>query len=142
MDPHGQEDQDAVKLRILNNSIRLRLTVREVAQIGAGQAVVSRLHLPGGCALSYSLVPAKAQDFSVALQAERDQASLVVSAPAEQAEHWADSPALVSLESSVALDGGTLSLLVEKDFACRAPRTGDDLEDLFVNPGSLASPVE
>ena len=44
-----------MKLRILDNSIRLRLDRSEVARAGRGELVEGRTHFPGGRHLSYVL---------------------------------------------------------------------------------------
>jgi hypothetical protein len=47
---------------------------------------------------------------------------------------WATSEQ-VSIEGEQALDDGeTLHLLVEKDFACLAPREGEDEADMYPHP--------
>lgn len=49
---------------------------------------------------------------------------------------WAGS-AQVSIESEQLLDDGdTLRILVEKDFACLAPREGEDESDMFPHPAA------
>ena len=41
----------------------------------------------------------------------------------------------VSMEGEQFLDdGGKLTILVEKDFTCLAPREGEDESDMFPNP--------
>jgi hypothetical protein len=47
---------------------------------------------------------------------------------------WAASEQ-VSIEGEQTLDDGEkLSILVEKDFACLAPRPGEDESDMYANP--------
>ncbi len=47
---------------------------------------------------------------------------------------WATSEQ-VSIEGEQVLDDGeTLSLLVEKDFVCLAPREGEDESDMYPHP--------
>jgi hypothetical protein len=49
---------------------------------------------------------------------------------------WAASE-LVSIDGEQGLDDGSvLRILVEKDFACLAPRAGEDESDMFPHPGS------
>ena len=49
---------------------------------------------------------------------------------------WASS-SQVSMSGSLQLDDGqTLELLVEKDFACLAPREGEDESDMFPHPSA------
>ena len=50
------------------------------------------------------------------------------------APEWVDSDE-VSISSEQQLDqGGLLKILVEKDFACLAPREGEDESDMFPHP--------
>ena len=123
---------DRVKLRICNDSIRLRLTVSEVAAVAAGEAVRARTRFPGGAALRYALEPA---DVAVPT-ATLEQQSLTVLVPRAGSARWAEDETAVSLSGAAALPDGELTLLVEKDFACLAPRPGDDPADLFVNPAA------
>lgn len=123
-----------MKLRICNDSIRLRLSVSEVALIGTGRPVVAISHLPGDRALKYSVEPTAVCEPDVAFLLEPGGAHLRVQVPHDEARTWAETPQLVSLQGEAPLNGGALSLLVEKDFACLAPRAGDDASDLFVNP--------
>ncbi len=47
---------------------------------------------------------------------------------------WSDSDE-VSIAASQILDGGDqLNILVEKDFACLAPREGEDETDMYPHP--------
>jgi hypothetical protein len=49
-------------------------------------------------------------------------------------KQWAESEK-VSISSEQNLDDGEqLRILVEKDFACLAPRDGEDESDMFPNP--------
>ncbi len=120
-----------MKLRLQDDSVRLRLSVSEVRNIGSGRPVTAQTRFPGSV-LAYRLVPSHV----TALSARLEGATLTVRVPREQACAWAGSDQ-VSLHGCVDLhSGGTLRLLVEKDFACLAPRAGEDPSDLFVNPGA------
>jgi hypothetical protein len=54
----------------------------------------------------------------------------------ELGRDWAESPGKISLEANEPLEGrGPLSILIEKDFFCRSPRSRpEDESDLFPNP--------
>lgn len=120
-----------MKLRIRDNSIRLRLTRGEVDTLRAQGAVSARVGFPDGGALSYlcESVPRLA-----APSAAFDGKTLSVSLPAAEVDAWAGSEQ-VSISADTALeDGSPLALLVEKDFACLAPRAGEDESDMFAHP--------
>lgn len=118
-----------MKLRVRGNSLRLRLTRPEVAALRNGP-VVERLELPGGTALEYRL---QAADVA-APEADLAGTVLAVRVPADAAREWVDGEG-VSLAGEQPLpSGGTLSILVEKDFACLAERPGEDDSDAYPNP--------
>ena len=59
---------------------------------------------------------------------------LTVRIPEAEILSWANSDE-VSISASQILDGGDqLSILVEKDFACLAPREGEDETDMYPHP--------
>jgi len=120
-----------VKLRILDNSIRLRLTRTEVETIGAGQRVAGRTRLAPDAAFDYVLT---ASDTTSVLGASLGAAGLVVTAPRAQLRSWAVSDE-VAIESEKDVGNGErLRLLVEKDFQCLAPRVDEDESDMYPNP--------
>lgn len=64
-----------------------------------------------------------------------DGARIEISLPRAQANAWADGDA-VGIAAEQALARGSLSLLIEKDFRCLAPRDGEDDGDAFPHPGA------
>jgi len=120
-----------VKLRIVDDSLRLRLTRSEVASIERGLAVESSVHFPGGPALTYSLVVADTNRISASL----DAATIEVLLPRAVALQWAAGND-VSLHGEQPLEHGVLRILVEKDFTCVEPRDGEDQSDLYPNPAT------
>jgi len=98
-----------VKLRIQGNIVRLRLAEDEVAQLGRGEPVVEHTTFAGGV-LSYRLVSGGDE-----LTARFSPgAGIEVFLPELQAKAWATG-AEVSVRGSIEVEGGTLSVLVEKD---------------------------
>jgi len=125
-----------VKLRIRGNSVRLRLTRPEVAELADGRAVIESVHFSPTSRLQYA-VTSDAQ-----LRAPRAifaNDCLTVSLPKDDVLRWHGSEA-VSLRGSQALAGGdSLSILVEKDFPCLVPREGEDESGAFARtPGAPA----
>jgi len=118
-----------VKLRIVDDSLRLRLTRSEVALIERGLPVESHTHFPGGQALTYSLVLADRDRISASFETT----SIEVSLPRGVALRWAGGND-VSLHGEQPLAHGVLRILVEKDFTCVEPRDGEDQTDLYPNP--------
>lgn len=121
-----------MKLRIRGNSIRLRLTKSEVEHLGetgkVENAVAFGAATPG---LRYELRTAVDGDRP---RAKFDDNCLSISIPANAAKHWIRSEQ-VSIEEMQPVDGSKfLRILVEKDFACLAERSGEDDTDAFPNP--------
>jgi hypothetical protein len=122
-----------MKLRILDNSIRLRLTQSEVAALCRDGLVTARTGFPGGHTLSYVVESSPA---SVAPAAFFSNHVITVRLPETTVLPWAASQQ-VSIDGEQRLDDGrVLKVLVEKDFACLAPRTDEDESDMFPHPGS------
>jgi hypothetical protein len=120
-----------VKLRILDDSIRLRLSQSDVRQVEETGLVEGRTHFPGGAVFTYALQVLDPGPAAAAYSADR----LVVSLPQTEIVQWANDDAAVSIQSEIELpDGDSLRLLVEKDFQCLTERPDEDQSDLFTNP--------
>jgi len=120
-----------MKLRIRDNSIRLRLTRSEVGTISTVGIVGGTVTFAGDSRLIYCLESSPA---CVDPSAHFVNGELSVCLPETTVAQWANSAA-VSIESEQSLDGGDhLKILVEKDFACLAPREGEDESDMFPHP--------
>lgn len=120
-----------MKLRIRDDSIRLRLTRSEVDVLRDAGIVTGNTAFPGGRTFTYSVESSPA---SVAPSACYAADGMVVRLPESLVLSWAATEQ-VSLEGEQALDGGrVLKILVEKDFACLAPREGEDETDMFPHP--------
>lgn len=119
-----------MKIRILDDSIRLRLTRGEVERVGKGDVVEGATRFPGGATFRYALERAEVADPS----ARFEQGRIAVLLPHAVAQAWADGND-VGIEARPALEGAqTLRLLIEKDFKCLAPRDGEDDTDAFEHP--------
>lgn len=118
-----------MKMRIQNNSIRLRLTRTEVDRVRREGKVRAATAFPGSARLDYSL---ESSD-SARPEARFDAAGIVVSVPRRLLRQWAESEE-VSISGEQPLEGGELRILVEKDFACLTPREGEDESEMFPHP--------
>ena len=124
-----------MKLRIRDNSVRLRLARGEVDALRDHGLVTARTGFPGSREFRYAIESSPA---SVNPGAFFSDNTLTVRLPETMVLGWANS-AQVSIVGEQRLDDGTpLAILVEKDFACLAPREGEDEADLFPHPGSSA----
>ena len=121
-----------MKLRIRDNSVRLRLTRGEVDQLRDDGLVKARTVFPGGRDFQYVVESSPA---SVKPGAFLSEAVITVRLPETTVLAWANSEQ-VSITGEQMLDAETLSILVEKDFACLAPRDGEDESDMFPHPAA------
>ena len=125
-----------MKIRIQDNSIRLRLTRGEVDAMRDSGVVISNIGFPGGRQLSYALESSPASVNPAAFYSDNE---VRVRLPETIVLAWATTEQ-VSIEGEQVLDDGEkLSILVEKDFACLAPRSGEDEADMFANPDADAA---
>ncbi len=125
-----------MKLRIRGDSLRLRLTRGEIRQLRDTGCVIETIHL-GANSLDYALRSADVD----APVASFDERCVTVTLPRAQANAWADGDevgiaATQVLAPSGSFAGGSLSLLIEKDFQCLAPRDGEQDLDTFPNPAA------
>lgn len=123
-----------MKLRTRSGSLRLRLTRAEVTALAETGLVEERVVFGPGAddALSYALV---ATDTARAISARflAGERRIVVEMPRATARSWATNEE-VGFAVTQSTPAGALTLLVEKDFACLAPRPGDDDADTFAHP--------
>ncbi len=120
-----------MKLRIRDNAIRLRLMRGEVDALRDDGLVSAQTGFPGGRTFSYVVESSPASVKPAAFFSEN---VVTVRIPETTVLAWATSEQ-VSIEGEQVLDDGeTLSLLVEKDFVCLAPREGEDESDMYPHP--------
>jgi hypothetical protein len=120
-----------LKLRIQDNSIRLRLTRSEVDRLSRDGSVSAAVFFPGGSSLEYSV---EASSMTGQPRANYFADRMVVQVPLSLVQRWATTEE-VSIAGVQPLDEkGDLSILVEKDFACLTPREGEDETELFRHP--------
>lgn len=125
-----------MKLRIRDNSLRLRLTRGEVDKLRDDGLVAAKTVFPGGRDFSYVLESSPA---SVKPGAFFSECVITVRLPESIVRAWANTEQ-VSISDQLQLDGGEyLSILVEKDFACLAPRAGEDDSDMYPHPEAGAA---
>ena len=127
-----------MKLRILDDSLRLRLGRSEVTRLAHGEPVEGRTHFPGSV-LVYRILTRADGAAGTSFVAGCIEVQLL----RQDVERWATTDE-VSLRATQALpEGRALRVLVEKDFQCLAPR--DPAEgpaedgDSFDNPNAGAT---
>lgn len=120
-----------MKLRILDNSLRFRLSRPEVDAIRDLGLLRSVVKFPGGARFEYVLESSPA---SVAPTADYADNVMLVQLPESAVREWADSDAVTIASDQILGNDGVLTLLVEKDFACLSPRDNEDESELFAHP--------
>ena len=120
-----------MKLRLRGNSLRLRLTQREVNDLVAVGSVEEKTAFGPGASLSYAIALGEVPTVGASF----DAGAIRVTVPFAEARAWATSDRVgIEAEQATATAGEPLRLLIEKDFACLKPRTGEDDRDAFPNP--------
>lgn len=118
-----------MKIRILGNRIRLRLTQAEVASIGAFEEVKEKTQI-GDNVFGYSLsIHSSDKD----IECHYTDGEIHISISKDMAKHWAESDQ-VGIETS---KEHTPFILIEKDFKCLTVRDGEDESDMFANPNTV-----
>ena len=120
-----------MKLRVRDNSIRLRLIQTEVELARTDGLVRGTVPLAGSSNIDYVLESSPA---TVKPEAHMSNNVLTERIPEAEILSWSGSDE-VSISATQLLDGGDeLSILVEKDFSCLAPREGEDESDMYPHP--------
>jgi hypothetical protein len=120
-----------MKLRIRDNSVRLRLTRGEVDSLREDGLVTSKIEFPGGREFNYVVESSPAVVTAGAFLSDN---VLAVRLPESIVLAWATTEQ-VSIEGEQLLDDGQmLNILVEKDFECLTQREGEDESDMYPHP--------
>ena len=126
-----------MKLRIRENSLRLRVSRSELARLLAGDCVEETIHFApqAGARLTYALQPEPSAK-SPAVHYADGKVSVLL--PADHLYVWGMTEQ-VGIAEEISLGAfGTLALLIEKDFAC-LDRSDKDNQDTFANPHAGAT---
>ncbi len=119
-----------MKLRIRDNSIRLRLSQSEVTDFDSFGKVASKIHFGAGGALTYLIEKSKSEQIEAAFLGD----TIKLTVPTQMATDWAASDQ-ISLETKIPVaNGNSLKVLIEKDFKCLAVRPDEDETDMFPHP--------
>ena len=117
-----------MKLRILGNSLRLRLSVPEVALLKEDNVISDKINF-GRSTLTYKIELTASNELDVSFSDNQ----ITVWVPEKTALNWADTDE-VSIRATKELREDSLRILIEKDFACLKPREGENESELFPNP--------
>lgn len=119
-----------MKLRIRENTLRIRITQSELDSLGKDNYIESRIQFPNGTSLRYGMQSEKVQDTTIQFENNEIQIGIGIS----DMETILDE-ANVGIQSMHTTDVGTLDLLIEKDFSCLHKRGIEDA-DTFPNPNA------
>jgi len=119
-----------MKIRIKDNSIRLRLTQSEVDLLSKKGKVEKKTHFTLKNTLIYALESADVTEMKATFENEK----ITVFIPKNDARIWVETEQ-VGMEclSSIG-DDAHLKILVEKDFTCLVKREGEDDLDAYPHP--------
>jgi hypothetical protein len=119
-----------MKVRIMGNTLRMRLSQSEIAELGKGGRVSDVTVFPGHKELKYEIKGSAAD--SISCNYGDDTISVVI--PQPLVSQWVNTD-MVGLNHGIPVNKSSkLSILVEKDFMCRTERPGEDETDLYPNP--------
>ncbi len=122
-----------MKVRIKGDSIRLRLSQSEVQRFGEEGKCVDRIRFGPRQQLIYSLQVFDEEKVGVCYA--ENEVSIWV--PKEMAKLWVNTEQ-VGISATQQIDeqqaDKVLTILIEKDFACLVPRSGEEDSDTFPNP--------
>ncbi len=122
-----------MKLRIRGNSLRLRLTKTEVADLAATGFVEDRVQLDPNP--DHALVYRLELSETVTQPVTTFRGSLIrILVPAKEGRAWADN-ATVGIYGE---ETWGLKLTIEKDFKCLDPRRDEDESNAFEHPGGIS----
>ena len=123
-----------MKLRIHNNSIRLRLSQGEVKNVGDGKPVEEVLNLNKAESFGYCLALSTEAD-TMAASFSRNR--LVITIPAALGKTWAATEQVSLRYIQDEHSASATLILIEKDFQCLHKRPDEDESDNFPNPQML-----
>ena len=122
-----------MKLRIFENSIRIRLAQNEAASLAQGKEVSSTLLLgtSQGDGLRYGLVGCTS---AKSLTLNWQNSSLLLTIPQAVISAWAESEQVGIYQTIADTVLEPVRVSIEKDFRCLQPRPGNDDLDTFDHP--------
>ncbi|AEL26287.1 DUF7009 family protein [Cyclobacterium marinum] len=121
-----------MKIRIHNNTIRLRLSMSEVEQLSEKNEIKEELKFPSPYpSFIYNLKASAKEKFLSLTFAEGE---ISISLPLSEVKDWANTEQIGIAKTQSLEDGINLQLLVEKDFQCLHKRPGENETDNFPNP--------
>jgi predicted 3-demethylubiquinone-9 3-methyltransferase (glyoxalase superfamily) len=122
-----------MKLRIKGATLRLRLTQGEIQALHEHGQVEEQVPFAPAVSLTYRL---RKDPAARAIYASYRGNVVEIVVPAATADEWCISQQ-VTLAQMQDVGATALNITLEKDFACLAPRAGEDESDNFPHPEAL-----
>jgi hypothetical protein len=123
-----------MKLRIKENSLRLRISRSEVASLLQRDRLEETIHFAPQANAKFTYALEQTASMST-LSIQYTHSNVTVLIPADRVNTWCVSDQ-VGIAESLSIGGfGVLDVLIEKDFAC-LDRNDEENEDTFPNPNS------
>lgn len=119
-----------MKIRIKDNSIRLRLTQSEIDLLSEKGTVEKKTHFAPQNILTYAI---KTADISE-MKATFENNKITVYLPKKEAQIWLFTEQVGMEYLSPIGEEENLKILVEKDFTCLVKRVGEDDVDAYPHP--------
>lgn len=116
-----------MKIRILENSIRIRVSITEMAQLSDGKEIDSKTVFPSAT-LFVKIIPSNFE--TLVIDFIKHEISILIPLTTLQKLNNSDE---VGFSHGIALAKGSLNLLFEKDFQCLSERA-EDQSGLYKNP--------
>jgi hypothetical protein len=121
-----------MKLRIRGSSLRLRLSQGEIRELAERGEVAEHVPFAAHAGLTYRLT----RDSKIGEITANYAGNIIeIRIPDGRAREWCETD-LVTLAHSQPVAGGELRIVLEKDFACLAPRSDEDESDNFPHPAA------
>jgi hypothetical protein len=122
-----------MKLRIRSNSVRVRLDQEDLAELIEHGRVLDALHFGAGSSHTFAYAVVIGAAPSAHPRADYSSGFLVVTIDRGDAEAWSRGNQ-VGFDHEQAVPGGTVRVILEKDFACLDRPEGDSAEDAWALP--------
>jgi len=120
-----------MKLRIKENTIRVRLSQSEVNTLSRKGSVVSETHFPGNAVLKYGIRKDVMEDI---MNVAFEDSGIYIIAPEATLTDWTETDKVGFGVELILENGSKFSILVEKDFKCLTKRPDEDESDMYPNP--------
>ncbi len=127
-----------MKLRIRGDSLRFRLSQKEVLRLLSGDKISETVHFSPSASdlLRYSILPSEQLE---QIAAHFENGEILIKIPVRLVDPWGKSDQ-VGIESIQSMgEGMGLRIVIEKDFQCLQPRPEEDESDNFPNPEQTAT---